>query len=372
MFEAMAGARDLECREDPAWAVGTGQHEIVAGQETSVEEILVRARTKKSWLFIRLTPHRRAPGMNAATDRTSRLTGVALLVIASLGFSGKAVIIKLAYRYGVDAVTLLALRMLFSAPLFALIAWWTGQSEGVEPLTGGERSAVVALGLVGYYLASLFDFIGLQFITVALERLVLYLYPTIVMLLAAVFLGRRITPLDVLALGLSYGGIVLVFLHDLGVQGPGAVKGALWVLLSAVLYATYLLGSGRLVHRLGSLRLACLAGLVSCAAVVAHFLATRETTLLWTQPAPVLWLGSLMAVASTVLPVMLTFEGIRRIGASHASLVGAVGPVATIALGSAFLGEAITAIQLGGAALVLAGVLTVSFGPSQGTNAGRS
>lgn len=296
-----------------------------------------------------------------ATERSARLGGVFLVGIAAVAFSGKAVIIKLAYRHGVDAVTLLALRMVFSAPLFAVLAWWAGRGGRAAPLSAPDARAVAILGLVGYYLASYFDFLGLQYITAALERLLLFLYPTFVLLLSAALYQRPVTRRDVVALGLSYLGIALVFVNDLTTQPGNVVLGASWVLLSALFYAAYLLGSGRLVGRVGSLRFASYAGLVSCIAVVVHFFVTREAKVIFSQPAPVYWLGLLMAVVSTVLPIVLTSEGIRRIGSSHASIVGSVGPVATIFLGAIFLGEEITVVQLAGAGLVLSGVLAISL-----------
>lgn len=284
-----------------------------------------------------------------------------MVVVAAIAFSGKAVIIKLAYRHGVDPVTLLALRMVFSAPLFAILAWWARRGANVQPLSAADLRAVLALGLVGYYLASYFDFLGLQYISAALERVLLFVHPTFVLLLAAVLFKRPITARDVVAVVLSYLGIALVFGNDLATQPGNVAFGAAWVLLSALFYAGYLLGSGRLVGRVGSLRFASYAGLVSCVAVVLHYLATRDAALIASQPLPVYSLALLMAVASTVLPIVLTSEGIRRIGASHASIIGSVGPIATIFLGFIFLDEAITAIQIAGAALVMAGVLAISL-----------
>ena len=289
-----------------------------------------------------------------------------MVAFAAAAFSGKAIIIKLAYRHGVDAVTLLALRMAFSAPLFALLAWWAVSKPGVQPLSGKDFRSVAALGLIGYYLASYFDFLGLQYITAALERLVLFLYPTFVLLLSAVLYKRRITSKDVTAVVLSYIGIALVFAHDLKTQQGNVWLGSFWVLVSALFYSAYLLGSGRLVGRVGSLRFACYAGLVSCAAVMVHYaVTTPNLATIVSQPAPVYWLSFLMAAVSTVMPIVLTSEGIRRIGASNASVIGAVGPVATIFLGVIFLDEAITAIQLLGAALVMAGVLAITLGPKK-------
>jgi len=258
-------------------------------------------------------------------------------------------------------VTLLALRMVFSAPLFAVLAWWASRAPGVEPLSGPDLRAVAALGFVGYYLASYFDFLGLQYVTAALERLLLFVHPTFVLLISAVLFKRRITQRDLVAVGLSYVGIGVVFGHDVATQPGNVVLGSFWVLMSALFYASYLIGSGRLVGRVGSLRFASYAGLVSCAAVVAHYLLTRDPALIFTQPAAVYGLSLLMAAVSTVLPIVLTSEGIRRIGASHSSIIASIGPVATIFLGAWFLGEAITPLQLVGAALVMAGVLTISL-----------
>jgi len=284
-----------------------------------------------------------------------------LVAIAAIAFSGKAVIIKLAYRYGVDPVTLLALRMLFSAPFFLLLGWWATRASGIERLTARDHGALIALGFIGYYLASYFDFLGLQYITAALERLLLFIHPTFVVLFSALLFKRRITGRDVFAIVVSYLGIALVFGHDAATQPGNVALGSAWVLLSALFYAAYLIGSGRIVHRVGTLRFAAYAGLVSSIAVVVHFLVTREAGLIVRQPLAVYGLSLLMAVVSTVLPIVLTMEGIRRVGASHASIVASIGPLATIGLGAMFLGEAITGIQIAGAALVLTGVLAISL-----------
>ena len=295
-------------------------------------------------------------------ERQQRLSGALMVVVAAIAFSGKAVIIKLAYRHGVDAVTLLALRMLFAAPLFAMLAWWAMRDSTLQALSGHDLRGVLVLGLIGYYLASYFDFLGLQYITAALERLILFIHPTFVLLFSALLYSRRITSGDVVAVLLSYLGIGLVFGHDVMTQPGNVALGSFWVLMSALFYSGYLVGSGRMVGRVGSLRFASYAGLISCVAVIVHYLVVApDAALIIRQPAPVYWLALLMAVVSTVLPIVLTSEGIRRIGASHASIMGSVGPIATIFLGFAFLGEPITAIQLAGCGLVLAGVLSISI-----------
>jgi drug/metabolite transporter (DMT)-like permease len=292
-------------------------------------------------------------------------------VLGVLGFSFKAILIKLAYAWHpVDAVTLLALRMLFSAPFFIAMAWWAGRQPKARPITRRDWRALVWLGFVGYYLASLLDFMGLVYITAALERLVLFLYPTLVVLLSAVLRGRPITRRAVMALLLSYAGIAFVFVHDLRLGGDTA---ALWtggalVFASAFAYALYLVGAGDVIARMGSLRFIAWAMLVSSAFVLTQFALTRELSLL-RVPAPIYGLSLAMAVFSTVLPTWLIAEAIRRLGANTSSLIGSLGPVFTIGLGALILGEAVHGIQLLGAALVLVGVALVTLQPSRARDA---
>lgn len=295
------------------------------------------------------------------SESRARLAGAMMAMAAAIAFSGKAIIIKLAYRHQVDPVTLLTLRMLMSAPLFMLLAWWAARHGTAQPLDRRDHVIIAILGLVGYYLASYFDFLGLQHVTAALERLLLFIHPTFVLLLAAAVFGRPVTRRDVVAIVLSYVGIAVAFGHDLATQPGNVALGSFWVLMSALFYAIYLLGSGRLVGRVGSLRFSANAGLASCFGVIAHYLVTQDMATILSQPAEVYWLSLLMAAACTVLPIALMSEGIRRIGSSHASIIGSVGPIATIFLGFVFLGEPITAVQLLGAGLVMAGVLAISL-----------
>ena len=291
---------------------------------------------------------------------------MSLVVFSAVAFSAEAIIIKLAYRHGTDAVTLLALRMAMAAPFFVAVAWWSSRGGRAVALSRTDWRAIAFLGILGYYLASLFDFLGLQYITAALERLVLFLYPTFVVLISAALYGRAITGRDLAALALSYFGIALVFANDLATRQENVLLGAFWVALSAVCYAVYLIGNGRMVRKMGSVLFASLASVVSCVAVIAHFLLVREAALLWSQPGPVYGLTLLMAIVSTVLPVIAMSMGIRLIGSSHASMLGTVGPVATIFLGFVFLEEPITAIQLAGAALVMTGVAAISLAKQPG------
>jgi len=282
--------------------------------------------------------------------------GLALAAAGSVLFSGKAIVIKLAYRYGVDPETLIALRMMFAVPFFLAVLWWT--SRGARPLARNEHAKLVFIGLLGYYVASYLDFLGLKYISAGLERLILFLNPTIVLALSALFLARRVGGSDVIALALAYGGIVLVFWHDLSI-GADVALGASLVFVSAVCYAVFLVLAGELLKRIGALRLTAYAMCVASAAVCAQFALLRPLGNL-AQPAPVLWLSLINAIACTVVPVFAIMLAVARIGAGNASMMGMVGPVATIALAFLFLGEPITGWQLAGTALVTAGVFVLS------------
>ncbi len=295
-----------------------------------------------------------------------RRTGALCAVLGVLGFSFKAILIKLAYAaYPVDAVTLLALRMLYSAPFFVAMAWWAGRSPSTRPLSRDDRMQLALRGFVGYYLASLLDFMGLEHVTAAFERLVLFLYPTIVVLLSAAWLRVRITRRIVVALVVSYAGIALVFASDLRSTGdPQAVlTGGALVFGSAFLYAVYLVRAGPVIGRIGSMRFIAWAMIVSSVFVLAQFVLTRPLAALAVPPAIHL-LVLAMAVFSTVLPTWLIAEAVQRIGANASSQVGSLGPVFTIFLGALLLDEPVRAIQLLGAALVLLGVTLVARRPA--------
>ena len=289
--------------------------------------------------------------------RKALIAGLSIAIGGAVLFSTKAVVAKLLYRYHLDAITVLAFRMLFSVPVFAAIALWKMRSEAPLPVI--DRWRLVGLGLIGYYLSSMFDFMGLQYISVGLERLILFLTPTFVLLLTSVFLKRHISRIEWLALVLSYCGIVLVFVHDLHAGGVDTVLGAVLVLGAAVSYGLYLLLSGEQVRRIGSLRLVSYAMVVSSAACIAQFFALRPASML-VQPMPVYWLSLVNAVFCTIFPVFMTMVAVQRIGAATASQAGMVGPVSTLFLGALILGEPITAVQLAGTVLVLAGIYMLS------------
>lgn len=311
--------------------------------------------------------------MDANADGGTRWIGPLCAVVGVLGFSFKAILIKLAYAWHpVDAITLLTLRMLYAAPLFAVLAWWTGRGTAA-PLAAADLRRLAWLGFVGYYLASLFDFLGLAYVSAALERLVLFLYPTLVVLLSALLLGKPVTRRAVLALLVSYAGILLVFVHDLDTAGNprDVLIGGALVFGSAVFYALYLVQSGPVIARLGALRFVAGAMLASTGFVVAQFVLTRDLGRLAVPPS-IHGLSLAMAVFSTALPVWLVAEAIRRIGANAASLIGALGPVFTMGLGALMLGEPVRPVQILGAALVLSGVTLVTAGGPKRAGASTS
>jgi drug/metabolite transporter (DMT)-like permease len=293
-----------------------------------------------------------------------RGVGSVFAVIGVLGFSFKAILVKLGYQWHppLDAVTFLTLRMIYSTPFFIVMAWWAGR--GAPPVAAHDWRMLAMLGFVGYYLSSLLDFVGLQYVTAALERLTLYLYPTIVILLSAWWFKKRITRRAVLALLMCYAGIVLAFAQDLRIGGnhSAIAFGGGIIFVSAILYAIYLVMAGPVIERLGSSRFISWAMLASAVFIFVQFALTRPWSAL-AVPWSIHALSLAMAVLSTVLPTWLIAEAIRRIGASQSSLVGSLGPIFTIGLGAVILDEPTNALQIVGAALVLAGVTLVSVRP---------
>lgn len=295
-----------------------------------------------------------------ALTRSSRqlfLIGLAIAVLGAVLFSAKAIVAKLIYRYHVDPETLIAFRMMFALPFFAAVAWWKARTAA--PLSNADRRQIVLLGLLGYYLSSYLDFLGLRYISVGLERLILFLTPSFVLLMSLGFLKRKVAALEWMALGTAYLGTVLVFIHDAQTGGANVMLGGALVLGSAMSYALYLLLSGELVRRVGAMRLTAYVMCVSSVACIVQFFVLRPAAML-VQPNAVYGLSLFNAVFCTVLPVFLTMIAISRIGAATTSQAGMVGPVSTLFLGAAILGEPITGIQLTGTALVIFGIYLLS------------
>ena len=294
------------------------------------------------------------------------LFGVTFAILAAVGFSAKAILVKLAYIDHADAITLLALRMAFSVPFFVGVAIWVNLRDSA-PLARQDWIAVIVLGLLGYYLSSFLDFLGLLYITAGLERLILFLYPTMTVILSALIYKRPVGRKVMVAMALSYAGIVLVFLHDVGMSRSNdalsradVLLGAALVFASTLSYSSYLVGAGHAIARMGATRFTAYASIVASIASLLQFAFTHPLSAL-NLPLRVYELSLAMAIFSTVLPVFLLSYAIRRIGSGNSSLIGSIGPVATIALAYVFLNETVSWLQIAGTILVLAGVVVVSL-----------
>jgi len=294
-----------------------------------------------------------------------KLLGVAFAVLAAVGFSAKAILIKLAYLDSPDAITMLALRMGFSLPFFIGIAVWARRNQP-EPLDAHDRMLVLALGLIGYYLSSFLDFLGLQYISAGLERLILFLYPTITVVLSGLVYKRPIGPRVVAAMLLCYLGIGLVFLHNAELNQEHIVLGSALVFGGTLSYSIYLVGAGHAIARIGTTRFTAYAMVVASVASFLQFAIMRPLSAL-RLPLHVYQLAVEMALFSTVLPVFLLSYAIRRIGSGSASLIGSIGPISTIYMAHVFLAESISLMQMVGSGLVLVGVIMVSVTANRAT-----
>jgi len=288
--------------------------------------------------------------------------GFLLAVLGAILFSAKAIVVKLTYRYGVDPLTVIGFRMLLSLPFFALIAvFQAGRARRgrIPRLRPREGLQIIFLGCVGYYLSSLFDFIGLQSISAGLERLILFLSPTFVLLFTAYFFKRPIARRQWIALAISYVGVTLVFLQDLSFSGSRVMVGSAFVMASALTYALYLIGSGELIQRVGSTRLVAYAMSVSSIATLIHFFLVHGTQGL-IQPEGVYQLSVFHAVVNTVIPVFMIMWAVARVGAPMTAQLGLIGPVSVLFLAAWILDEPITALQLLGTAVALGGALVLA------------
>ncbi len=286
-------------------------------------------------------------------------TGVFYGILGVVLFSSKAVMVKLAYEYGVGTLELLLFRMIFSLPIYVSILFLIRKKTPPQSIGRKEVLWLIVFGFLGYYMASYFDFLGLNYIKAGLERIILFLYPTIVVFLARLFFKEKITKIQVMAIGITYVGVLITFWDELEISGDKTLWGAFLIFLSAVTYASYLVGSGWLIPKFGVLRFTCYAMIVSTLCVVAHYALSADWDL-WNYPTPVYLYGLAMAIMATIIPSFLVSESIKRLGASHFSILGGLGPVSTILLAYIFLGERLTLIQLLGMLVVILGITYLS------------
>jgi drug/metabolite transporter (DMT)-like permease len=292
---------------------------------------------------------------------TYRAWGIAFAVAGTLAFSLRPILIKLSYAAApVSPVTLLFLRMVLSLPFFVAVGWWLRKQE--PRLMPRDWMAVAGLGFIGYYGASFLDFIGLQYVGAGVGRLILFLYPTLVLLISLFFLHKKPTRRQIGALFLTYAGMALVVSRQVhgGAEGRLFAFGAALVFASALLYAIYLVAGGELIKRVGSMRFTAYSMMVATLPAVLQFFALEPTSAL--QLPPSIWIYSIiLATFSTVLPLFLQAEALRRIGATEFGLIGALGPVSVAVTSAIGLDEPFTWVQAVGGALVIVGVLLVSL-----------
>lgn len=289
--------------------------------------------------------------------QSAAVAGTAMGLAGVVAFSAKAVLVKLCYQYRVDPVTILLLRMSFALPFYIAITAIDTCRNPRSPLAAKDKLWIVALGLMGYYLSSLLDFTGLQYITAGMERLVLFVYPTIVVILSKYMFAKPVTRRQIAAIGITYVGIIAAFGGQVDVGDPAAaITGAGFVFCSALTYAFYLTVSGDVIPRVGIVRFTGYAMMVSCAAIVAHFAVVGKADLL-ALPAPVYGYTLIMAVFSTVLPTYLVSAATSKIGAPNVSILGIAGPFMTVGLEVLLLGETVGVFQIFGTAIVIAGIV---------------
>lgn len=292
--------------------------------------------------------------------------GISIGVLGVTLFSSKAVMVKLAYNYEVDSISILLLRMLFSFPFYIAIGYmFRGEHVIVKP-TQRDYLWLVFFGFIGYYLASYFDFVGLTYIKASLERIILFLYPTLVLLLNRLFLKQAVTKIQIWAIVLTYLGIIIAFSDEVSVSGSKVYLGGFFILLSAMTYAAYLVGSGWLIPKFGVVRFTAYAMIVSCICVFIHYSLIKELSL-FSFAWEVYLLGFLIALFATVIPSFLVSVSIKMINSSNFAIVAGTGPISTIILAAIFLNELLTWFQLFGALVVITGILLVSINKSKKT-----
>ena len=303
-------------------------------------------------------------GSKPFTLNRNQILGFIFVVISAICFSSKGVLIKLAYVEHIDAISLLTFRMLFSFPFFAGIA--IADIFKKQPVATDKKDLilVIFLGLIGYYLSSLLDFYGLEYISAGLERLILFIYPTMVAILAAIFFKKSITKPMVISLLITYAGILLVVIYDITIKGSGLYLGIALIFLCAVLFSIYLVFSDSLVHKFGSVRYTSYIMLTSSIGVFAHFLIEKDISTLFNYSPKVYYLAIILAVFGTVIPSYLMTDGIKKIGARNTSITATLGPVWTIIFAYIVLQEEINFVQIAGTILVVTGVLIANLNKS--------
>jgi drug/metabolite transporter (DMT)-like permease len=296
------------------------------------------------------------------TQKNHKIRAILLATAGIVLFSVKAVFVKKAFGYHIDPISLLLIRMMFSLPIYILIALFIflRKSKNIT-LKWSHVPKLIMFGLAGYYMSSYLDFTGLQYVSASLERLILFVYPTMVVIISAIIYKKKITKLQVIGILIAYFGVFLIFYQRSAMDSHSSVLlGSMLILGCAFTYAVYLVGSGELIPEIGSAMYTCLVMIVACLGVVVHFYFKGNMNV-FHYPHQVYQLGIGLSIISTILPSFLLSETIRMIGSTKVAIIGSIGPVSTIILASVFLGERINAFQWMGSIIVIAGVLLVNM-----------
>lgn len=290
------------------------------------------------------------------------LAGILIALAGAILFSTKAIFVKLAYRdTNVDAITLLAWRMIFSLPFFVSAAFVSSSKNDNTKFTNRQWLYIAFIGCLGYYISSLLDFLGLQYVTAGIERLILFAYPTLVVLMSAVIFKVKINPLQWVAVSITYIGLAIAFFGEVDFhshQSKNFLLGSVLIFICAFTYAAYIVGSGRLIPKVGASKFNSYAMSFASIGVLVHFFIFSNVSL-WGLPFEVYFYSLLMAIFSTVIPSYLVTASINKIGSGNVAIVGSVGPVSTLFLANIFLQEIITIWQVMGTVLILIGVLII-------------
>ena len=301
--------------------------------------------------------------MTEPPTRKAYIIAALTVFVGAIFFSTKAIFVKLAYQYGIDSVSLLTLRMVFSFPVFLVFGFWSFRikSNQIYKLTKKDWFWTIAMGLCGYYLASLFDFMGLQYISASFERIILYLYPTIVLIISFFLFHAEVKRVHVVALLLTYVGVGIAFYENFHLtEADTIIKGTVLVFCAAIAYATYIVGSGRLLPKIGTYRYNSISMSAACLGVFIHNIGLHGFNLL-EFAMPVYWISLVVALVATVIPSFMMAEGIRVIGSSNAAILVSIGPISTIGMAYVFLEEKIGWLQWMGTFFVIAGILLITL-----------
>ncbi|WP_445660661.1 DMT family transporter [Acinetobacter sp. F16] len=296
---------------------------------------------------------------------TTTQLGSLFAVCAAFLFSTKAIFIKQTYALSplVDGTVLMALRMASALPFFLLICWLSRHQS--KNLNSKDWGLLILAGLIGYYLASWLDFAGLMYISASLERIILFLYPTMTVLASSIIYKQSLSFKSLFAILLSYGGTVIVMLQEQSnvPHQSNFWLGASLVFASAVAFASYLLLTPRLIQKFGSWNFTGLALSIACIGTLTHYLIAipNPIGLLAQLPSAVIWYGVGLGFMVTVLPTVLLMQSIERLGASQSAMIASIGPILTIILATFFLGEKMNAIQWFGCGLNIAGVMMITL-----------